>query len=435
LIQTREGPQLLLSVGNEMRTSNVEGGSALGLNVADGSVLWRVRTPEELFTVPMLLRVPDGEEPVYVFAGRNAAMVAVEPMTGRERWRFSPVGAAAREEKLFNFYGGFSVYDQTGDGVGEIVVPNGGDHLLPPDAQDRDPSTLMVVNGATGALVRRFRVVDGKETYCTMTLWRRPEDTLVVYGTGGETVSGSLYGVSLRDFLRGQIGNSRVLVSSNSGHGMIGPPSYADLDGDQIDDLIVTPYDGRVVVLSGRTLEPLWVHQPTTEMETHGSVALSDVDGDGDLDVFANVMFGTFPAWEGRMLRVFNGLDGAVVAEHRSMAKFVMASGLAADVDNDGRDEILFADVAFGRIGQAPPTTVFRVWHVDEQRFDDVYSASGMSGSTGWVGDADGDDKLEWYVALNGFETAGLVRINFAGTAPGGVAWGGYLGTRHDGRY
>ncbi len=59
-----------------------------------------------------------------------------------------------------------------------------------------------------------------------------------------------------------------------------------------------------------------------------------------------------------------------------------------------------------------------------------------LSGSAGWVGDVDADGAAEWFVPINHRAgDASLLRIDLAGSAPEHVAWGGYLGTRHDGAY
>jgi hypothetical protein len=58
-----------------------------------------------------------------------------------------------------------------------------------------------------------------------------------------------------------------------------------------------------------------------------------------------------------------------------------------------------------------------------------------LIGSAGWVGDADQDGYLEWYITTNNSSLARMVRYNLAGRTPQNIAWGGYLGTRHDGRY
>ena len=105
-------------------------------------------------------------------------------------------------------------------------------------------------------------------------------------------------------------------------------------------------------------------------------------------------------------------------------------------MDADGRDEILITESNPAIMRGERSESLFQIVHVDEDRTDTIATADGANFGTGWVGDADGDGLLEWFVPLvkrGGYGS--LLRINLASSAPDRIAWGGYLGTRHDGGY
>ena len=72
---------------------------------------------------------------------------------------------------------------------------------------------------------------------------------------------------------------------------------------------------------------------------------------------------------------------------------------------------------------------------VEEDRLETLATVDGFSASSGWVGDADGDGWLEWFVPLSKIGRGGLLRYDLGGPVPDRIAWGGYLGTQHDGIY
>ena len=104
--------------------------------------------------------------------------------------------------------------------------------------------------------------------------------------------------------------------------------------------------------------------------------------------------------WSGSSLWVFDAGTGATVWETSTTERLVIASPLAVDLDGDGKDELLYAEsdprYFFGEAG----STLLQVVHVDEARVETVASVAGLTGGAGWVGDADADGRLEWFVPM-----------------------------------
>ena len=335
----------------------------------------------------------------------------------------------------YNFYTGREFGDADGDGVGDYLVSNGGDSQLKP-YEARPPGHLMVVSGSDGALIHRLPVPDGRETYLSPLLWSRQGEVWVVFGTGGETFPGSLWAVPAANVLAGSLDGVRTLIDFVEYKGAIAPPSFADVDGDGALDLIATPFDGRLVVLSGRTLDPIWSFDDPEDEETQASPAIGDVDGDGDLDIVTIEQRGKFPRWTGSVLRAFDGATGAPLWEHQTLVNLVPAGPLVVDTDGDGRDEILFTESDPALFRGDESLSVLQLVHVEESRLDTIATVDGLNSGTGWVGDADRDGQLDWFLPMR--KTGGrgsLLRIDLGAPVPPRISWGGYFGTRHDGVY
>lgn len=431
LVQGDAGPEILMAYGHEFAVA----GGLVAVDVNSGRFRWQVKSEQELFSLPVPLTPwPGGERP-WVVGGRDGQLHAVDIVAGRVLWRFRPFGEEARSRGIHNFYTGREFGDVNGDGTPDFLVANGGDSKRG-TYEVRPSGHLGVLSGSDGTVIHWIEVPDGRESYCSPLIWQRLGEEWVVFGSGGETFPGALWGVPAQSVRSGHLDGVRALVSHDDEKGAIAPPSFADLDGDGETELIAVPFDGRVVVLSGRTMQPLWSFDSVNEEETQSSPAVADVDGDGDLDVVTVEQVGVFPAWNGTVVRAFDGASGRQLWDHRVNGNLVPQSPLAVDLDADGLDEILITESNPAIMRGERSQSIFQVVHVDEGRIDTVATADGANFGTGWVGDADEDGLLEWFVPMvkrGGYGT--LLRINLSAVTPARVAWGGYLGTRHDGRY
>ena len=436
LFESEDGPEMLLSFGAVFGSAGPDAvlGGAMSINASTGAVSWQVDRDAELFSLAIPVESHSGLDNLYLFGGKRGVLMAIDAETGIMHYQAEPYGDASREAGIWNYYTGLQAQDINADGVGEIVITNGGD-----DAADigdpRPPGWLEVLDGVTLSAIHRIPVPAAAETYLSPTLWVRQGVAYVVYGTGGETLPGSLFMVPMQSVLAGTLDDQVELVAPIGNYGFIAPPAYADLDDDGALDMIVSPYDGRLIVLSGATAEVLWMRDREDERETAASPILGDFDGDGDLDIFTSLTQGTFPMWRGSEIRVFDGRTGNVLFEDSVAGEILIGTAVAADVDEDQIDEILFARSTVAENFTDPVWSELSILHTEEGRVQVIGEQEGLVGSAGWVGDADGDGYLEWYLTSNGYDVSRLVRYNLSGRTPQRIAWGGYFGTRHDGKY
>ena len=114
----------------------------------------------------------------------------------------------------------------------------------------------MVFDSKTGQILAADTMPDGKESYMSPVCFAQPGSDLmqIVFGSGGETISGSLYIVGLADLMANDISGAKVLVSE-TGHGFIASPVIADISGDGFYDIVTISHASGITAIDGITGE------------------------------------------------------------------------------------------------------------------------------------------------------------------------------------
>ena len=394
---------------------------------ATGAQLWRVETRDEMFGSPGLGQLTDDAIPDVVIGGRNAQLYAIDGATGEVLWSFYPQGDA-RADGWFNFYTPQFLDDIDGDGIGELLIANGGDSTLPAFFP-RPPGHLMVLSGRSGAIVAAGQTSDGGETYLSALTYRRSSDgaQLVVFGSGGETHAGSLWVAELADVANGDLAASRPVIAPHSDRGMVAPPSLTDLTGDGTVDIIAATFDGRLMALDGEGFGVLWsLDFPNSE--TWASPALGFFDEDMVPDVFAAFSVGRLPNYTESVLVAVSGLTGDVLWQE-SFEQPLLSSPLAVDLSGDGRDEIIIT-LSPAMEGEQ---VVLQI-DPDGWRLAELLRRPARSFGTGLVADLDNDGRLELITTGFADDVWFLERRALGVPVPSRISWGAYLGSTYNGR-
>ena len=160
-----------------------------------GGVVWQREVNFPAFAVRCELDVNlDGVMDCLV-AGRGGGFAAIDGGRGTLLWEVDP----SIVFPLYNFYFPLVVRDLDDDGVNDIINMHGGDVSYKPEEHDRSPAYLVVVSGKTGqSLMPPMLTPDGHESYMSPVLFKlNGKDDFVLFGSGGETVPGSLWAVSI----------------------------------------------------------------------------------------------------------------------------------------------------------------------------------------------------------------------------------------------
>lgn len=422
----------------------------LALDGKTGNILWQQQAEDQVYGSATCYDINgDGVADIFI-GGRSPHFRALDGKSGKILWEYQyrdsldPVMRHVR----FNFNNSILVPDQNADGLMDILTTNGGNSKAGPYSTDnRFPGVLVLFESKTGKVLAADTMPDGRETYMSPLCFTPPggHEPVIIFGTGGETLSGNLYKATLSDLLGKKLSRATVLASEQ-GHGFIAPPVAADINGDAYPDIVAISHGSTVIAIDGKRDAILWRKNiPSTE--SSNSFAVGYFTDDDVPDFFTFVSRGQWPNSTGSLQVLFDGRDGRI-AFMDSIGCTGFSSPVAYDIDHDGRDEAILSvnvyDCALGFTGKSPREIENRliainfrtntIQTIDQQRgFKNVFS-------TPWIGDMDDDGYLDiiscqyfHYGDLLHFMGMRVKRIDTPIRMRGEVRWGSYMGSRGDG--
>ncbi len=418
--------------------------AASAFNGANGDILWHTAARDQIFGSAIFMDITGDGIPESFLGGRDAIFMAIDGRGGQVVWEFYPQGATQNpaDDDLYNFYNAQFIPDQDNDGLEDILVGNGGDKFAGPLDFERPAGHVMVISAKDGKQIAKAVVPDGQEIYMSILVADLDKDgTLeVIFGTGGETTTGSLWRTTLADVLAEDISGAIELVNGDR-KGIVAPPSLADFNSDGVLDIIAHMYNGHIVAINGANNRILWEHN--VEMgEAIASPVIGFFNDDLIPDVFSAYGIGIAPTFLEFKLFMFDGATGTIEYEE-SKEGFTLITPIAYDHDEDGMDEVLIPTHKPFKEGPPFQHKLTLIDFNDGQESDIVSLTDGaILGPTPWVGDMDDDGDLELvYVhhtagnspkPSSGFSTK---RIELTTSKPDNIAFGAYMGTHYDGKY
>ncbi len=414
-------------------------GYVVAVSGATNRILWRVPNPRDAFTTPRFAKLNGDSIPDVLMGGREGAFSAFSGANGALLWRVAPKRVAATEYP-YNFSRPAIVRDVNGDSVPDIVVVYGGNDLKPPNTP-RDPSFLALISGADGAVVKVLVSPDSNEMYTAPVVYERAGGAeWVIFGTGGETHGGAMYRAPVASLLDGTFA-TRVerLIPPGEKKGIIAPATLVELTGDGELDIVISAFDGRLVVVNGATGAALWEQRHDAEESYHPAAVLRL--GGGTLGLFVSRGQGAFPRYVATTHRLFDATTGRVLYEFRDTF-YPGGAPLAVDLTGDGADEPVFFSQRF------PSAEGGRVYILEiESKRLVTHDVATTFGTTPVIADPRKSGTLEliglaWKMKVNpvappswrDLETY-LLRMDLSAKAGGVRSWGAYMGTETDGRY
>lgn len=398
----------------------------------NGNLLWSVSRVGELFASPQFRKINGDELDDVIMAGRMQNLFCIDGPSGTLIWEFDTLQVSPTGHGWLQFYEPQSIADVTGDQLDDLVVINGGDPTAAPNQQERVPGVLLLLDASDGSVVHQALMPDSAESYSSLVLIEGsgPETTYIYFGSGGETVQGSVWRTTLDQLMNDDISGSLELVSGVN-KGFIAPPVLADLTGDGTPDLIAAGMDGTLTLVNGLTSQVEWSFEDS-ELEIYAVPGIGDFNGDQQLDVLATFNHGAWPVYDFCVQAMFSGDDGAIL--RMDSVGLQITSPLVYDIDTDGSDEAIIPyseSYGFDGSGQA-------IIKLDEPGFQPIcYTTNSVNiASTPCWDDLDDDGDLEiievhfvdtFTVALQVWET------EIVTSTP--LRWTAYHGTYHNGIY
>jgi outer membrane protein assembly factor BamB len=418
----------------------------MAVDGATGKLLWRVPARDQIFGSAALLDINRDGVPDVIIGGRAAELKAINGKTGKVIWEFyaSFDSMQPRKKGWFNFYNPQVIPDQNQDGIEDILVANGGDILVAAYDPNRPPGKLMVLDGSNGKILAQAQVPDGRETYMSMVVAHlHPDDPnlSIIFGTGGETVGGSLYRTTLQDLMRQDISKAHKLASSKD-KGFISPPVLCDLNGDGYLDIVANAVEGKMLAFDGRNNSLLW-ERKMENTEAYASIGVGYFNSSQTPGLFTLFTEGVWPQLDATKQLMLDGRTGEIAFQD-SLGILQTSSPVVADFNNDGHDDglvhinfIVVENVIFQTYYNM--LVVYDFFRNSTYQLTDPVPGINLS-STPWVGDLDGDGKLDVIycyltnskkdTAMDGFK---MVRLPLPVEMKKPVRWGSYMGSHYDG--
>lgn len=416
-----------------------------------GDLLWQQESKDQVYGSATFYDVNDDGTPDVFIGGRSPHFKALDGKTGTLLWEYTyqyetdPVLRHAR----FNFNNSVLVPDQDADGLPDLLTVNGGNSKAAPGSDaGRFPGVLMIFSLKTGNILAADTMPDGKESYMSPLCFLQPgeEEHQIIFGTGGETISGHLYLARLSDLMNGQLA-AALQIASEEGHGFIAPPVLADISGDGKYDIVAITHGSTVFAIDGEDQSYLWQNK-VHETESSNSFAVGHFTDDDVPDFFTFVSEGQWPENTGSQQVLFDGNTGEI-AWTNSLGCTGFSSPVVYDLNNDGRDEAILSinefDCSEGFAGKKSNEILNKLIAIDFKKNNIVVidQTSGFKNifSTPWIGDMDDDGYLDIVHCQYFNPTSDLMvflgmrvkRVSTHLKYRNHAVWGSYMGANGDG--
>lgn len=261
-------------------------GTVYGIRGYDFAILWSFRVKQSIFEfVCHEIDVNDDGYQDCIGAGRQATLVAFDPRNGKIFWDNTKIKS---RRSLWNFYNPLLLpVDIDEDNMNDIVISHGGNPTIPSYVHEREAGCLILISSRTGEQIGEpFWMPDEKETYMSPVLYN---NSTILFGAGGETVSGGLYSISIDNLVKQE--NQSITIIQSCNKGVIVPPIILDIDQDGIDDILVSCFDGTLELIDGKTMISLW-KRVFDGFEFYTTPAPGDFNSDSFVDFMIIINYG-----------------------------------------------------------------------------------------------------------------------------------------------
>ena len=424
------------------------------LNGQNGEILWQQKAEAQMVGSATFYDITGDEIPEVFIGGRKHHLKAINGQSGELIWEYDYTfeNDSILKYARFNFYNSTLVPDQNGDGLAELLTVNGGNwDAAPHSEKDRYPGVLLLINLKNGSIIAADTMPDGRESYMSPLCFQTEAgESMILFGTGGETIPGNLYLGKLSDLFNRKLSQAQVIVSEEE-HGFIAPPAVVDLTGDGIKDIAAISHAGKVTAVNGASREIIWEFT-VDGYESSNALAVGDFNRDQRPDLFAILSKGKWPRYTKALRIALEGKSGNRLYQDSSGC-FELSSPVVYDLNRDGYDEIIVSSNVyncsnpFNEDFPAPKEIANRllalnlkkgsIQVIDESKgFKNIYS-------TPWIGDLDQDQYLDIVYCqffntpedFSKFRGMRIRRISTHINTNDSPFWGEYMGPNGKGIY
>lgn len=319
--------------------------AALALDGKTGHILWTTDAKDQVYGSATLVDINDDKNEDVILSGRWGYLRALDGQSGKTLWDYTYTDSVHPILKYtkYNFYNSVLIPDQNNDGVKELLIQNGGNHAANPlDSAHRYPGVLLIMNPKNGDILTADTMPDGRESYMSPLYYQtKSGKEYIIFGSGGETFNGHMYIATIKDLLNKQLSHAKMIAHEETTHGYIAPPSLADFNHDGTLDIAVISQAGKISVINGETLSPIW-EKRIQQAESSNAFAVGKFNKDDTPDLFATLSRGVWPNSTYALHVCLDGNTGEIIYQD-SIGCAAFASPVSYDLTKDGIDEIILS--------------------------------------------------------------------------------------------
>lgn len=287
--------------------------AVLALNGANGEILWKVGGINQVVGSAAFKDITGDGVPDVFIGGRTAQFYAINGKTGKIIWQYLKPGSvpdsSSPDTTLLNFYNPQFVPDQNRDGEDDILTTFGGYVHAQKGDLDRPAGMIILLDAEEGKILKKTPSPDGKEIYMSPVIYDFGNGPTIIFGTGGETISGNLFALRFEDFMAS---GTKKCIKIDTGHnkGFIAPPLIADITGDKIADIVITTMDGYTNAYNGKDFSVIWSKRAHPRGEVQSMPAPLYFNDDDVPDFFNSFNLGEWPENPTTIHVILSGIDG-----------------------------------------------------------------------------------------------------------------------------
>lgn len=412
-------------------------------NGTDGSVIWNTRRKYDIYGTAKQIDINNDGVEELIFVGRLGELFVLNAKTGNLEWEFFDTkNLNPHDSGWYNFYDPQIIADVNNDGIKDVLISNGGNaEARAYDTINRYPGYIMIVSGKEGKLLKKLRIPDNKETYMSPVIhnFKNDNDPFVLVGTGGETTRGGFWAIRLSGLLN-QDSTKYINILQDSAKGFIAAPSLADINDDNVLDIMIAGFNGNVYAINGADFSLIWkLNFPG--YECYSSPAVGIINNDTVPDIAVNLGLGLFPSYAATKYLIIDGLNGNIIDSLITQGDFALSSPITGDFDADSKDEVLFS-TNFAFRGQEKAYLNIVDFNSGISYVLDSLSSGFLFGSTPAISTTDNDTMLDLiFVETSNFTDNDSVmnikvhKKHYSAIKNHTLNWSNYYGLNKDCKY
>jgi outer membrane protein assembly factor BamB len=319
--------------------------AVIALDGKNGDLLWSVPGPNQMVGSAIFKDVNKDHVPEVFIGGRSAQFYCIDGRSGKILWKYldddyvSP--NSITDTLLLNFHSPQFIPDQNGDGEEDLLTAFGGFVYAHRDDDNRPSGQLLVLDALTGRVIKQTYAPDGKEIYMSPVIYdfKNGKGLSIIFGTGGETISGNLYRVALDEFMHSGM-EKVVRIDSGGDKGFIAPPVIIDITNDGVGDIVVTSMNGKMRAYDGSSLARIWCATVHPRAEVQAMPVPVFYDNDEIPDFFSTFNLGGWPFIGIAMHAILSGVDGSELFKD-TLGKHQISSPVLLDFNEDSNFDIV----------------------------------------------------------------------------------------------